>query len=75
MYKFRLFTNVLTPREGGGALPRGAPAPRGRGGMSLCPYGSDVMPSDSKYRLSSIHDRHIFDNLRVAMAWFFDLKV
>ena len=48
---------------------------RGRGGMHLCPYGSDVMPSDSKYRLSSIHDRHIFDSLRVAMAWFFDLKV
>jgi len=32
------------------------------------------MPFDSKYRLSSINDRHIFDSLRVVMAWFFDLK-
>ena len=30
---------------------------------------------DSKYRLSSIHDRHIFDSLRVTMAWFFDLNM
>ena len=52
-----------------------APAPAGRRGMSLCPYGNDVIPSDSKYRLSSINDKHIFDSLRVAMAWFFDLKV
>ena len=50
------------------------PHPAGAG-ECLCPYGSDVMPSDSKYRLSSIHDRHIFDSMRVAMASFFDLNV
>ena len=72
-----VYLQTSSHRERGGPAhsPGGEPAPAGRGGMSLCPYGNDVIPSDSKYRLSSINDKHIFDSLRVAMAWFFDLKV
>jgi len=63
IYKRSHITEEGTPAHSPGRPPRGE--------MSLCPYGNDVMPSDSKYRLSSIHDRHIFDSLRVAMVWFF----
>jgi len=72
-YKFRLLATIYK-RPHSSAHPRGARefAPAG---MYLWPYGNDVIPSDSRYRLSSIHDRHIFDSMRVAMASFFDLNV
>ena len=43
--------------------------------MSQCPYGSEVMPSGNRKRLSSIADRQVLLSSRVVISYLVDLKV